>query len=96
MRRKIRFLLILFSLTLFVSQPSVVQAAENGFKVNFSFVRQNDGTTLGEVWYNDQIFWRLVCLSDGVKTAVGQAESHTTYIVPDINKGFFYLTLYSP
>ena len=37
--------------------PGAVQAADAKFGV--SIVRQADGTIFGEMWYNDQMIWRL-------------------------------------
>lgn len=72
-----------------------VQAAESNFKLNLSFVRQNDGTTSGELWYNDHVIWRLTLLADGAGMVAGRTEQHTTFVAPDFGKGFFLLRIYN-
>lgn len=89
----VAFLLISLSPLLFYTAP--VQAAELQFKFNVGFVRQNDGTTSGELWYNDQVIWRLTLLADGAEMVTGNIDKNTTFIAPDISKGFFLLKIYN-
>jgi hypothetical protein len=89
----IAFLLVLLSSILFNTLP--VQAAEQEFKLNVSFVRQNDGTTSGELWYNDHVIWRVTLLADGAGMVTGQTERNTTFIAPDMSNGFFLLKIYN-
>ncbi len=86
------FLFIVLS-TLFYTTP--VKASEADFKLNVSFVRQNDGTTSGELWYNDHVIWRLTLLADGAGTVTGHTEQNTTFIAPDLSHGFFLLKVYN-
>jgi hypothetical protein len=65
--------------------PVPAQAAS----FNMSFSRQNDGTTIGEFWYNDKIVWRLKICSDGARPVTGQHSPATTVVVPDVVNGLF-------
>jgi hypothetical protein len=87
------FLLILLSSLLFCTTPA--QAAELDFKLNVSFARQNDGTTSGELWYNDHVIWRLTLLADDAGMVTSQTEKNTTFVAPDISNGFFLLKIYN-
>lgn len=83
-----RFLVIL-ALILTISWPSPALAAD--FKVNLNVVRQDDGTTSTEFWYNDKVVWRLTLLADGAKPVSAGGSSSTTFVTPDIINGLFLL-----
>ena len=85
MRNIICILLLLFTL----SWPNPALAAE--FTLNISLMRQEDGTTCGEVWYNKKVIWRLVFLSDGAKPVSGSYQATTILIAPDIIDGLFLI-----
>lgn len=89
----VAFLLVVLSSLWFYTTP--VQAADLDFKLNVSFARQNDGTTSGELWYNDHVIWRLTLLADGAGMVAGYTEQNTTFIAPDISNGFFLLKIYN-
>jgi len=69
--------------------PSNVFAA--GFTLNVQLMRQEDGTTCGELWYNDKVVWRLNLLADGAKPVSGLYSAQTTLIAPDIINGLFLI-----
>lgn len=69
--------------------PHQALAAE--FKVNINVVRQDDGATSTEFWYNDRVIWRLTLLADGAKPVSTGASSQTTFVTPDIVNGLFLL-----
>jgi hypothetical protein len=79
--------ILLVVLTL--SWPSQVLAA--GFTLNIQVMRQDDGTTCGELWYNDKVVWRLAVLTDGAKPVSGSNSTGTTLIVPDVINGLFLI-----
>lgn len=85
MRKVIYILFILFIL----SWPNEVLAA--GFTLNINIVRQDDGTTSGELWYNQNVIWRLIFLADGAKPVSGSYNTATTLIAPDIINGLFLI-----
>ncbi len=62
-----------------------------GFRVSFNFMRQDDGTTVGELFYNDQIVWRVALLADGARPVVAGSGAQTTSITPDVSNGLFLL-----
>lgn len=87
----VAFLLVVLS-TLLYTAP--VQAEQANFKLNVSFVRQNDGTTSGELWYNDHVIWRLTVLADGAEMVTSHGENNTVFVAPDLSHGFFLLKIY--
>lgn len=69
--------------------PSAALAAD--YMVNINVVRQEDGTTCGELWYNNQIIWRLAILADGAKPVSAFHSAKTTFIAPDLVDGLFMI-----
>jgi hypothetical protein len=69
--------------------PSAALAAD--FMVNINVVRQEDGTTCGELWYNNQVVWRLAILADGAKPVSAFHSTRTTFITPDVVNGLFFI-----
>lgn len=85
MRKVVCILLMLVA----VIWPSPVLAA--GFTLNLHVVRQEDGTTCGELWYNQKVIWRLALLAGGAKPVSGSYHTVTTLIAPDIINGLFVI-----
>ncbi|HWQ62066.1 MAG TPA: hypothetical protein VN521_07120 [Negativicutes bacterium] len=83
------------SLLIFLALLAPVPASAAGFSVNVAVSRQDDGTLSGELWYNDQVIWRLRIVGEGVRPVAGQAGGGTTVVVPDIDKGLFQLKVYN-
>jgi hypothetical protein len=73
--------------------PGAVQAADT--KYGLSVVHQADGTIFGELWYNEQVIWRLRISGDGAEPVAGKGGANTTVIVPDIVNGLFMLKLHN-
>jgi len=73
--------------------PGAVQAAD--IKYGLSVVHKVDGTIYGEVWYNEQVIWRLKIYSDGAQPVAGKSSTDTTVVIPDIVNGQFLLKLYN-
>ena len=70
--------------------PSNVLAA--GFTLNIQVMRQDDGTTCSELWYNDKVVWRVNLLADGVRPVAGLYNTTTTTLItPDIINGLFLI-----
>lgn len=69
--------------------PNPAFAAD--FKVNINVIRQDDGVTSTELWYNDRVLWRLTILSDGTKPVTAGSSSKTIFLTPDIVNGLFLL-----
>ena len=87
MRKVIQILLVLCVLI----WPNTVLAA--GFTLNIQLMRQDDGTTCSELWYNDKVVWRLALLPDGAKPVSGSYNAATTLITPDIINGMFLIKI---
>lgn len=85
MRKIICILLVLFSFM----WPG--HALASGFTMNIQVIRQDDGTTCGELWYNNKVVWRLSVLTDGAKPVSGSHTAATTLIAPDIINGMFLI-----
>lgn len=85
MRRRICMLLMITALV----WPSAALAAD--YMVNINVIRQEDGTTCGELWYNNQIVWRLAILGDGAKPVSAFPNARTTFIAPDLVNGLFVI-----
>lgn len=81
------FAVLALIITLSWSSPAL--AAD--FKVNLNVVRQDDGTTSTEFWYNDRVVWRLTLLTDGAKPVSTGNASNITFVTPDIVNGLFLL-----
>lgn len=64
-------------------------------KINIAFIRQEDGTSIGELWYNDKVVWRLKLVGDAAEPVAGTAGTRTTVVVPDIDEGLFMLRIYN-
>jgi len=86
-------LLCAFLLGLSLLWPVPAHASE--LKFNITVIRQADGSTVGEVWYNDRVLWRLKLVSDGAQPASAMGPSRTTVVVPDIDNGLFKLKVYN-
>lgn len=84
MRRLIICGLLALSLSALWIEP--VWAAEAKFHVNV--LRQEDGTTSGEFWYNDKMIWRLTICSDGAEPVSRNGGTGTT-LIPDVMNGMF-------
>jgi hypothetical protein len=83
-----KILCILFVIAVLV-WPSAVLAADH--MVNINVLHQEDGTTCGELWYNNQMIWRLAILSDGAKPVSGFHSTRTTFIAPYVVNGLFLI-----
>lgn len=59
--------------------------------LHIQVMHQDDGTTRGELWYNDKIIWRVALLADGVRAVSGSNSTETTLITPDIINGLFLI-----
>ena len=86
-------LLCTFLLGLSLLWPLPAEASD--FTFNVAVVRQADGSTVGEIWYNDRVLWRLKLVSDGAQPASAMGPSRTTVVVPDIDNGLFKLKVYN-
>ncbi|MGI6092610.1 MAG: hypothetical protein GX348_06800 [Veillonellaceae bacterium] len=84
-----RRLILVLAAAVLILWPNQALAAE--FKVNINIVRQNDGATSTEFWYNDRVVWRLTILADGAQPVSTGSQANTTFITPDIVKGLFLL-----
>ena len=59
--------------------------------LNIQLIRQDDGTTCGQLWYNDKIVWRVALMADGVRSVSVSNHAETTLITPDIINGLFLI-----
>ncbi|MEG6587018.1 hypothetical protein [Dendrosporobacter sp. 1207_IL3150] len=81
-----KFLCVFLLVAVFV-WPVTVSAAS--FRINVSIAKQDDGSTLGELWYNEKVVWRLAFSPDGAQPASTSSSAPTTVVTPDIVNGFF-------
>ncbi|AIF50096.1 hypothetical protein [Pelosinus sp. UFO1] len=79
---------ILFAMVMLI-WPNVVLAAE--YMLNINVIKQEDGTTCTELWYDNKMVWRIAVLADGAKPVSGFYNTKTTYIAPDIRDGLFMI-----
>lgn len=79
---------ILFIVCVLVWPRNVLAA---GFTLNIHVMRQDDGSTCSELWYNDQVVWRMALLADGAKPVSGSYNKMTTLITPDVINGLFLI-----
>ncbi|GMB02174.1 hypothetical protein [Pelosinus sp. IPA-1] len=79
---------ILFAMVMLI-WPNVVLAAE--YMLNINIIKQEDGTTCTEFWYDNQMVWRIALLADGAKPVAGFPNTKTTFIAPDIRDGLFMI-----
>lgn len=86
-----KWLVVSAFLLAFLTAPAAECA---DFKLNVGVVRQNDGSTSGELWYNDQVIWRLTLLADGAQAVSSGRQQNTTYLLPDFTNGFWVLKVY--
>ncbi len=82
-----------FLLMLALLAPATASAAE--FKFNVAVSRQDDGTTPGELWYNDRVLWRVRLAGDGAQPVSSPAGVNTTVVVPEVEGGMFLLKFYN-
>lgn len=87
-----RFLIVTL-ISLFLLWPATASAGEA--KIGINFFRQDDGTTVGELWYNDRVVWRLKLLGDDAQPVAGLSGPPTTVIAPDLDEGLFRLKIYN-
>jgi len=66
-----------------------VEAAD--CRVNIQIASQDAGMICGELWYDNQLIWRLAVLTDGSRPAGGTHDTRTILITPDIDQGMFFL-----
>jgi hypothetical protein len=85
------FCILLISITLL--WPAAASAGEA--RVGINFLRQDDGTTVGELWFGDRVVWRLKVLGDGAQPVAGGSGPRTTVIAPDLDEGLFRLKVYN-
>ncbi len=71
--------------------PGAARAADTQY--GLSVVRQTDGTIFGELFFNEQVIWRLKICSDGAEPVAGKNGTDTTVIVPDIVNGLFLVKI---
>jgi len=83
-----KIICILFAMVMLI-WPNVVLAAE--YMLNINIIKQEDGTTCTELWYDNQMVWRIALLADGAKPVAGFSNTKTTFIAPDIRDGLFMI-----
>lgn len=87
-----RKLICLFA---FLSVFSVtLNAYASDWKINLHVTRDTDGSLSGEMWYNNNMVWRLKLQTDGALPAVSSGDSRVTVLVPDIVNGLFVLKVH--
>jgi hypothetical protein len=83
-------IIVAASLFLLLIWPSGASAADRS--VNLRFCLQ-DGMASTELWYKDQVVWRLVLLSDDARPVAGFYDDKTIYLAPYVNNGLFTIKL---
>lgn len=87
----VRKIICILIIILTLGWPKEVLAAE--FSLSINVVRQDDGATCGELWYNHKVLWRLTLLTDGAKPVSGSYNTRTTLVTPDIIDGLFLVKI---
>lgn len=77
---------VLFSIT--------ASAFAADWQLNFQMSVENDGSFSGEMWYNNDMLWRLKIQADGAIPATSGKDPKTTVLVPDIVNGLFVLKVH--
>lgn len=77
---------------LVLSAHTLVMAA--GWQVNFRLSHENGGSLSGEVWYNNDMIWRLKIQSDGALPVTSGSDPRVTVLTPDIVNGLFVLKVH--
>ena len=86
-----KIICLLTFLGLFVFS-TVAHAAD--WRINFHVSRDTDGSLSGEMWYNNDMVWRLKIQTDGALPAVSSGDPRVTVVVPDIVDGLFVLKVH--
>lgn len=84
-----RYIIILVLAATIFAAPATAFAGN--FNMNISVSRMEDGTTCGELWFNNKVFWRLQVLADGARPVSSSKSVNTTLITPDIINGLFLI-----
>jgi hypothetical protein len=71
---------------------SVAFAAD--WQVNIHLSRENGSLLSGEMWYNNDMVWRLKIQADGALPAISGNDPRVTVLVPDIVDGLFVLKVH--
>ncbi|MDU4961378.1 MAG: hypothetical protein E6X17_12050 [Sporomusaceae bacterium] len=88
MRKRIGLAVILAWLSL----TTTAFAAD--WKLNIHVSPENGGLFSGEMWYNNNMVWRLKIQTDGAVPAISTNDSEATVLVPDIVGGLFVLKVH--
>ena len=84
-----------FSVLAFVALLNINETAfASDWLVNFQLSRENDGSFSGEMWYNNDMIWRLRIQADGAIPASSGDDPRVTVLVPDIVNGLFVLKVH--
>lgn len=89
-RRKLIICLLLSLWILLI--PATAAAAD--WNLNITMTREKDGSLCGELWYNNDMLWRLRILADDAMPVSGGQETRATTVAPDIVHGLFLLKIH--
>jgi len=82
-------------LLIFIAVFSMCTVAyASDWRINLHVARENDGSLSGEMWYNNDMVWRLKIQTDGALPAVSSGDPRVTVLVPDIVDGLFVLKVH--
>lgn len=81
----------MFAFIIFLSFNTSAFAA---WQLNFQLSRENDGSFSGEMWYNNDMLWRLTFQTDGALPASSGYDPRVTVVAPDIVNGLFVLRVH--
>lgn len=88
MRKIIGFLVVIALLSI----TTTTFAAD--WQVNIHLSPENGGLLSGEMWYNNDMVWRLKIQADGAIPATSGNDPRVTVLVPDIVDGLFVLKVH--
>lgn len=88
-----RFILMLLVTVAIICVPATAGASEF-MSINLAFSRAEDGTTSGELLFNNKVVWRLQVLTDGARPVSSIKGGNTTMISPDIINGLFLIKVH--
>lgn len=88
MRKRIGLAVILAWLSL----TTTAFAAD--WQLNIHVSPENGGLLSGEMWYNNDMVWRLKIQTDGAIPVISANDPRETVLVPDIVGGLFVLKVH--
>lgn len=85
-----RSLIIVLLILAVVWIPNCAFAA---FQMNLHIDRQQDGIINGELWYDNEVIWRLRIIPDGAQPVISSNVHQGISLIPGLENGFMLLKI---